>query len=152
MKNKISILLFGLIIFMVCWESLKVNYYVKLEDFKYTPATIKDGTEIKILSYSGGKECSGKEIYYYQFIGIDNSTLDTVRILAPCQLFDVTRGTKTGIFYNDGISKVFDLLLKDSKEDVFKMSDKENFVVFNKKAESLEKRNFRTAIGSLAFK
>ena len=54
-----------------------------LKDFAYTPATIAPGTEIELLAISGGKESDEETIYYWQFIGIDKSSGDTVTIISP---------------------------------------------------------------------
>jgi len=97
-KQIVSLLFLAIISLFSC-KSEDPNFrYVKLEEFRYSEATITKGTEIKILSFSGGKDCSPEESYYYQFIGVNLSTNDTLRILAPCQSVDVNARPTTGTF------------------------------------------------------
>jgi hypothetical protein len=54
-----------------------------LKEYQDTPASLPSGTAISILGYSGGEV--GKEtdeLHYCQFIGINQATGDTIRILA----------------------------------------------------------------------
>lgn len=57
--------------------------YIPLQDYVYTPITIAMGTELQLLAFSGGKESDKDNTYYYQFLTLNKSTGDTVRILAP---------------------------------------------------------------------
>jgi len=114
--------------------------YQKLSDLKFRQADIKEGEEIKLLSFSGGKDCDDETIYFKQFIGIVKSTGDTIRILAACQLYDMDKPKRTCYFQNEisGISQ--------------NISDKKKLVAFNKHQAILEKKDFKTVIGFLRFK
>ena len=125
--------------------------YVKLKDFKYIEANIEDGTEIKILSFSGGKTCTSETSYYYQFIGINKANGDTVRILTPCQNVDISsappeKGTFTPWSKTSAI--IDDALSKSGNE---KLISKEGIIVFNKRNSDIEEGNYKTAIGTLSF-
>jgi hypothetical protein len=150
--NQIIILIFLAAISIFSCKSEDPNFrYVKLEDFKYSEATIKEGTEIQILSFSGGKACSPEESYYYQFIGIDLSTNDTVRILAPCQNVDVNAKPTTGTFTPwQEIAGIIAKTLKENGEN--ELIAEKKFVVFNKNQKDIEEREFKTVIGTLSFK
>ena len=125
--------------------------YVRLEDFKYSHAAIEEGTEIQILSFSGGKDCTPEESYYYQFIGINLSTNDTVRILAPCQIVDINARPGRGTFTPwQETGKIIDNVLKEHGEKGL-ISEK-RFVVFNKHQKDIEDKVYKTAIGTLGFK
>lgn len=114
--------------------------YVKLKDFKYTQANINPGEEISLLSYSGGKDCSDKTIYYEQFIGVVKSTGDTVRILTPCQVYDREKAYRIAYFQGDVTAGALNLLPGEA------------LVVFNKNQPFLEKMDLKTTIGTLSFK
>jgi hypothetical protein len=113
--------------------------YENLADFKYTEANINPGEEILILSYSGGDDCDGKTVYYKQFIGVAKSTGDTVRILTPCQLYDMEKAHRVGHYQTDLTAGIID------------HADKKSLVVFNKNQPFLEKKDLKTTIGFLSF-
>ncbi len=115
--------------------------FVKLKDFVFTPATISKGTKIELLSFSGGDDYSGETIYYKQFIGIDKSTGDTLRILAlaPMQDYDVDKASRIGTY-------TIDLPMRTQ------MTASENeYIIFNKNHADTEKGNFKTVFGILTF-
>ena len=151
MKLATTITSFLLIILFSSCRNSDPNFdYVELRDFKYQKALLATGTEIQILSFSGGKECSPKESYYYQFIGIDKSTGDTVRILAPCQKIDLNLNPSVGSYTPwDSTESIINKELRQNGESNF--ISENIFVVFNKQNAILEKREFKTAIGSLSF-
>ena len=74
-----------LLIFVQCNNNKIANHigYQALTDYHYVPASIAPGTEIELLAFSGGKKSDENNLYYYQFIGIDKSNGDTIRILTP---------------------------------------------------------------------
>lgn len=118
--------------------------YVKLSDFHYEQANIKEEEEIRLLSFSGGgKNCTDETIYYRQFIGIQKSTGDTIRILSACQEYDLNKAEKIGYFYKDSAIPV---------GNIKRVSADNSFIVFNKHQTIFEKRNYKTIIGSLGFK
>jgi len=138
------------ILFSACNSSNPSFDYVKLKDFKYQKAVIATGTEIQILSFSGGKECGSEESYYYQFIGIDKSNGDTVRILAPCQVVDLNLKPSMGSYTPwDSTESMVNKALRENGESDF--INENTFVVFNKQNARLESKNYKTAIGLLVF-
>jgi hypothetical protein len=113
---------------------------VNFSEFKYKQADLKDGEEISLLSFSGGKDCEYETTYFKQFIGIVKSTGDTVRILSPCQTYDIHNPVQIGYYRRD-------ITYATQNSDT-----KSYFIVFNKHQASLEKRNLKTTIGMLSFK
>ena len=69
--------------------------YQPLEDYEYTPATITPGSAIELLAFSGGKRSDENNLYYYQFVGIDKSKGDTIKILLPVISVDEAEGIET---------------------------------------------------------
>jgi len=141
-----------LIILALGCKSRDPNFkYVKLKDFKYTEANIEEGTEIQILSFSGGRTCTPETSYYYQFIGINKANGDTVRILTPCQVVDVTSAPPTkGSFtpWSKTSAIIDEALNKTGNENLI---TEDVVIVFNKQNRDIEERNYKTAIGSLGF-
>jgi hypothetical protein len=124
--------------------------YVKFEDFKYEPAQIAPQTQVQVLSFSGGKACDPNTTYYYQFIGINTTNGDTVRILSPCQKVPDGLQPETGGFTPwDSTSSLVDQALEMVKAE--KMENKKRYIVFNKHLADIEKGNYKTAIGTLGF-
>lgn len=86
MKN--VIILISCIIVIGLFSSCKSN---KLQDFEYIPLaeyehetnTIAPGTELELLAFSGGKKEEEGTVFYYQFLVLDKTTNDTLRILTP---------------------------------------------------------------------
>ncbi len=118
------------------------NYeFVKLKDFIFSPATIKEGTKIELLSFSGGDDLRDGKLYYKQFIGIDKTTGDTVRILAiaSMQHYDLDKAPRIGSFTKD-----------ISIRDQMAAGDLE-YIIFNKELADIEKGNYKTAFGILKF-
>ena len=116
--------------------------YVKLKDFPYKLIEIKDGTKIEVMSFSGGDFENGEDkICYKQFIGINKSNGDTVRILAlaAIQNYDFEKAIRVGTFKN---------ILPNRSE--MTTSEKE-FIIFNKNQSKVEKGNYKTAFGFLEF-
>jgi hypothetical protein len=113
---------------------------VKYSDLNYPKATIPDGTAIELISYSGG-DCSDTEMRYKQFIGVNQSNNDTVRILAICQAqqYDIDAAPRIGTF--KGISLHSETVTAIENE----------FVIFNKNLSDIERGNYKTAFGILEF-
>src|SRR5882757_5866132 len=72
--------------------------YVPFREYKFVQADIKPGTGIRILAFSGGKESKDKTIYDCQFIGINQSTGDTVRILTSLISTDSVPGSTSEVY------------------------------------------------------
>jgi hypothetical protein len=132
--------------------------FIELKKFKYEPIELAEGTRIKILSFSGGKYCDYETNYYYQFIGVIKGTSDTVRILSQCQQYDFDKGPReAGFSTHDDYENLIksagpDNIPEEIREKLnFDESGKKSYIVFNKKQSFLEKRNFKTARGTLGF-
>jgi len=115
--------------------------FVKLKDFKFTTTTIKEGTKIELLSYSGGDDLSEENIYYKQFIGIDKNNGDTLRVLALAQMqnYDLDKALRIGTYS-------IDLEVRNQMTP----SDKE-YIIFNTNQADIEKGNYKTVFGILKF-
>jgi hypothetical protein len=155
--------------------------YVPLKDYKYDPASIQPGTEVKLLAFSGGKQTeTDGDVYYYQFIVLNESTGDTLRILTPFisvdesaegknktytkpWQFDPAKGI-TEAFYElcDSSSKLLlqtNLLIETNRLDtsadfqsLVNNTRLNEFVVVNKSMGIFEDPAYKTAIGILNFK
>lgn len=124
-----------------------VYEYIPLEEYKYTAATIKDGSSINILSFSGGKMCDEKNLYYVQFIAIDSLTNDTVRIFSACTTYQEDF-PRTGSFNNTTSNDAAQQLV----EKGLQKNGKNQYVVFNKDNAGIEKGNYKTTFGTVGFK
>jgi hypothetical protein len=152
--------------------------YIPLSEYKYEQADIKTGTGIRILAYSGGKDSKGKDVYYCQFIGIDQSTHDTVRVLTSLISTDSVTGSSAEIFtipsQFDGQKGVFDAVYEapaDNQNLMLRLvaslpedgpatkqlnaaindsTGKKEYVAVNKGADIFE-RKYKTTIGVLRF-
>lgn len=138
-------------IFLWCCKPNDPNFeYLPLESFVFEPTIIEEGTRIQILSFSGGPECSPQKTFYYQFIGINKKNNDTVRILSPCQKLTAGNNPIEGVFYSwKKQSELIDKALKEHGEGKFESEQK--VIVFNKSNRDIEKRNYKTTIGTLGF-
>jgi hypothetical protein len=159
------ITLIGSVVFnLLSCKSSDPNFNFKsLDALGYEKGNIRDGTTIRILSFSGGPDCTDETTYYYQFIGVNKDNNDTVRILSPCQTIPEGNTPTEGTFSSwektsAPLDNALDALKKD--HDELKDLDKDNFeptnrtdrkVVFNKKQLDIETRNYKTVIGTLGF-
>jgi hypothetical protein len=123
--------------------------YKELKDCNFDIVKLEEQTKIKVLSYSGGKYCDNETNYYYQFIGVNQKNLDTVRILSLCQKYEFVEGKKIGSF----TSKVnmSDIINQIGEQYGLDNNSNEKMVVFNKERSAFELGNYMTAIGSLSF-
>jgi hypothetical protein len=174
--------LFVILSSISCNSSEKYNdfVYIPLEEYKYEQAIIQPGTELELLAFSGGKKEFGEEIYYYQFLVLDKSTGDTLRIMTPLISVDETAGSETKTHttpfqydpekrittaYYEPMDSSKNLLLNasnlikngevDSTADLSRLMtqiDKKQFVVVNKSMPEFVNPRFRSAIGILNFK
>lgn len=115
--------------------------FIKLMDFKYTGTTIKEGTKIELLSYSGGDDLLDGNIYYKQFIGIDKVNGDTLRVLAlaSMQHYDLSKAIRIGTYTQD--LPVRNQTIPSEKE----------YLIFNTNQAEIEKGNYKTVFGILKF-
>ena len=124
------------------YESKPARFtYTRLSELHYNMITIPEGTQIRLLSFSGGT-CNTINPIYVQFIGIDQKTEDTIRILALCQSqdFDIKSPVAKFATFKENFLHKYDA-----------DQDNESFVIFNQKLSDLEKGNYKTAIGILEF-
>jgi hypothetical protein len=114
---------------------------VKLKDYKYTEIKIEEGTKIKLLSFSGGTDFIDEKVLYKQFIGINLTTNDTIRILAlsTVQQYDFDKKPRIGIYKKD--FSIRENMVAGGVE----------FIVFNENQVEYEKGNYKTAFGILDF-
>lgn len=115
--------------------------FVKLKDFAFTPATLKEGASIELLSFSGGDDLAENKVYYKQFIGIDQSTGDTLRILALAgmQQYDLDKAPRVGTYSTD--LPIRNQLTPGDNE----------YIIFNTNQADIEQGNYKTVFGILKF-
>lgn len=116
--------------------------YVKLKHLKYKLTDIKDGTKIELMSFSGGDSKNGEDrIYYKQFIGINQSNGDTVRILAlaAMQDYDFEKAQRIGTFKN----------FRPNGNEI--VTSENEFIIFNRNQARVENGNYKIAFGLLEF-
>lgn len=154
--------------------------YTPYKDLKYTQASIKPGTEVKILAHLGGRKSSGDTVFYYQFIVQNLETGDTIRILCPEITIDESAGidnktTVSPLAYNEskGVTTAFFELVDSSDNlllngenlsklvegtdsgNINKLLDPSNaikIVVLDKNDSEDRISRFKTAAGILNFK
>ena len=187
-QKNIPILLLLSLVFIACNNTTKteaVNVtgefkYVPLADLKYKPADISTGTEVEILANLDGPKDNGDTVYYYQFIVLNKTNGDTVRILCPeitvdeeagidgktstsPLLYDMSKGITTASFELIDSSK--SLLLNGENMDkmintndsatinhLLSPSNAIKIVVFDKNDSDKRIFRFKTAVGVLNFK
>ena len=154
--------------------------YIPLKDYKYSKADISPETELELIAFSGGKPNDKKNIYYYQFIAINVSTGDTLRILTPLisvdesagvdnltyttpLQFEADKGVRNAYFVaRDSVQNLFLQAIKLINENKLDTStiveslladiDANELVVVNKSLSLFENTTYKTAIGILNFK
>lgn len=132
---------FALLITNNCYSQLTSGFsYLLLNDYNYSQAQLKEGTEVEILSFSDGDACQQNKIFYKQFIVIDKSTNDTLRILSECQEYDIITDPRIGYYYSSP-----DIALGNPVSQKPAISATK-LVVFNN-SETLEKGDYKTSIG-----
>ena len=175
----------GLILFLVlagCGSKneRQVIEYKPLEDLNYTIDSITAGTPLKLIAYSGGTPNTKDDIYYFQFIGVDEKNSDTIRILSTLisypdeasvagKTYTLTSQYNPGkrisdaVFYpqdsmqnmliNVSASQIPESIAEDLKkidDPGIKSLTKKQWVAINKSIDIFE-RNYKTVIGVLHF-
>lgn len=153
--------------------------YVLMKDYTYTAVNISAGTEISLLAYSGSGHKDKKGRYYYQFLGINHETMDTVRILASMistqapgedhktytvvSQYDPYKRITTAYFYppdstqalmeklSDSLTGKDEINTEDANTAVKDSSPVDEYVIVNKSMPVFS-RKYKTAIGLLHFK
>ena len=154
--------------------------YIPLNQFHHTENRIQTGAELKLLAYAGGQKLDDKQVYYFQFLGLNTATGDTICILAPMigidesghggqknyttpTEFDPGKGEATA--YYEAEDSTHNLLVQidpelnmngiDSVTDLKSLMDhisKAQFVVVNKSMPEFCCRRYPAAVGNLIFK
>lgn len=114
--------------------------YIDLADLNFDYIKIDRDEKIRLLSFSGGKNCNENTVIYKQFIGIRVLNGDTVRILTACQTYDIDQPKTFGYF-----SLPHEYTASKLKNATKKL------VAFNKQQFELERKNLKTCIGELGF-
>ena len=158
----------------------QVIEFKPLEDLNYTMDSIPAGTPLKLIAYSGGVPNTEDEVYYFQFIGVDERNSDTMRILStlisftdaasvsgktytPTSQYNPDKRISDAVFYpQDSIKNLLINLsvpgipesvvqeLKKIDETGSKNLSKKQYVAINKSIDIFEK-NYKTVIGVLHF-
>jgi hypothetical protein len=149
-----------------------------LKQFQDSITNIPTGTAINILAYSGGEESKKSDaLNYCQFIGIDQATGDTVRILSaaidvddagagggpvltPSTTYDFDKGIRDAIFRsateNDKLMLRMMPGVQGGETDVKKLNADLNGpvteLVMLPDGVPLFARHYKTAVGILSFK
>lgn len=148
-------------------------------EFEYTPTTVKAGTPIDLIAFSGGKANKEGEVYYYQFIGIDVNIGDTLRILStlmsiksdndtinkihiPVSEYDGAKAVTSAVFYLQDNTHDLSINLSVAglsgdtaelgkiKSIVQRGTRKREYVVINNSIDIFA-NNYKTAFGVLHF-
>lgn len=144
MNIKHAILLFILLAIIGCTRTIP---HLKLEDYQYEKANIKNGTEVEILSYSGGYNCTPSITYYHSIIVRDTVSKDTFRILSACPV--LSDKFRFGTFNTPSLT--LDSLLRTIDKTSPHNSSLEKYVILNSN-EPFQQEKYKAIIGSLGFK
>lgn len=105
-----------IILFVSCSNKRQIIEYIPYDQYKFEQAEIEPGKAVKLLAYSGGKPSELDGIYYSQFIVLNETTGDTIRLLStlvsvpgdaatpgkvysPTYMFDGTKQITDAVFY-----------------------------------------------------
>ena len=152
--------------------------HVPLSEYNYSKAIIEKGTELRLLAFGGSNQNDEKNIYYSQFLTLNEKTGDTLMILVPLisiesneeagkthmnvHEFDPNKEITVAYYYptdeNTNLLLQSSSLTRDGEVDttvtVQSLMDKihlNQIVVVNKEMPEFE-RKFKTAEGVLHFK
>jgi hypothetical protein len=176
----LSIVLLVCLLFAQCKSGSRQDIeFIPIGEFDYTPATVKAGTPIDLIAFSGGKANKEGEVYYYQFIGIDAKNGDTLRILSTfisvaddednankiyiaTSEYDAEKRITSAIFYPQDSTHELPIDfsaagLAGDTSDLDKMKSvvqhgikKREYVIINKSIDIFE-NNYKTVFGILHF-
>jgi len=151
-----------------------------MTQYKFEPSGIKTGSAVSIFAFTGGKTSKEKKLYYSQFLVVDKTTGDTIRILAAAIGVDSVPGSEHEIYTTvgmfDGQKKILDATFEEPSDNQRLMTDlaasieaggdvdlnkvtaaftdttkKEEYVLINKNADIFT-RKYKTAKGVLRFR
>jgi hypothetical protein len=171
-----------LLVFARCGQGhreggFSANYkHQRLKEFQDTVVSLPSGTAISILACSGGDVGKGNdELHYCQFIGINQTTGDTIRILAaainveeasmggkhvltPSTTYDFDKGIRDATFKvptDDDqmmIKMMPEMQADNAAENVgAKKDDEVKEYVMIPEGVPFFTRHFKTAVGILSF-
>lgn len=150
-----------------------------LKEFADPITEISSGSAISLLAYSGGGEGKkGDGLYYSQFIGIDKTTGDTVRVLAavisvenggedgktvltPAPMYDFDKGMRDATFRvpteNDKLLISMMPALQGEAPDPAKLNSTAQDTTVNEyvlipQGQPFFSRHYKTVVGILSFK
>ena len=151
----------------------KQVYAAPLNQFPYPISNLEKGTQLKLIALAFGEETDKDHTYYYQFLTINQSNGDTVRVLAPIisvgpentytspSLYNHDKGIETATFIPKDSSFDFKINAIASPErletdpNAFdKMQSKSNaeeMVLLVKGVPLFENSHYKTVIGALHF-
>lgn len=148
-------------------------YLTPLSEIPFSISTLEKGTPLKLIAFAGGNQSDKEHTYYYPFIAINESSGDTIRILAPLisvgeeniyttpLQYNHDKGIETATFEPKDSS--FDMKINvfafgdtppTNGEQIDKMRQKSNaaeMVVMVKKVSLFENPRYKTVIGALHF-
>ena len=181
--KKLFFLAFVFVAFSACdQEHKKGSFTVQytrqpLKEFADSIVAIPSGTAIELLAYSGG-ETKTDGVGYCQFIGMDKTAGDTVRVLVaainlegagedgkgvltPATTYDFDKGVRDAIFKvpteNDKSMIAMMPALQGGQPDASKLNSAVsggavNEYVFIPQGEPFFARHYKTVVGILSFK
>ena len=149
---------------------------IPFKEFKFDSADIKPGTAVGILAFTGSKQGENHTVYYPQFIVVNRSTGDTLRILTTLISVDDDSAGASKVVYSppsafNGNVQVLDAVFeaRPEHEDMFldiigdgpeKLADntaggkpaapRKEFVVVDKTT-PIFMQPYKTAVGVLRF-
>lgn len=148
-------------------------YAAPLNKFPYPISNLKEGTPLKLIALAFGEETDKDHTYYYQFLTINQSNGDTVRVLAPLisvgpentytspSLYNHDKGIETATFIPKDSSFYLKINFLASPEKLEadpnafdKMQGKSNaeeMVLMVKGVPLFESSHYKTVIGALHF-
>lgn len=148
-------------------------YLTPLNEIPFPISTLEKGTPLKLIAFTGGNQSDKKHTYYYQFIAINQSSGDTVRVLVPLisvgeeniyttpLQYDHDKGIEAATFEPKDSSfdmKINAFAFGDTPpahgDEIDKMQQKSSaaeLVVMVKKIPLFENPRYKTVIGALHF-
>lgn len=174
----ISIALLTIALFQSCtYIKNKMNsnnvYTIPLNRYPYPISQLEKGTPLKLIAFAFGEESDKEHTYYYQFLAVNQSTGDTLRVLTPLinvgeentyttpTLYNHDKGIETATFIPKdstfnmlmNLSNMGEKIMTDSSgiDQLFKKSNATEMVVMVKNVPLFERPHYKSVIGALHF-
>jgi len=184
-RKNLILLFCALAVFSACNQGHKAGSFAAqytrqpLKEFSDPITEIPSGDVIELLAYSGGSEAKkGDGANYCQFIGIDKTSRDTVRVLAtvisvenggedgkpvmtPATMYDFDKGIRDAIFKvptaDDKMMIAMMPGLQGGAPDVAKLNSAVQDTTLNgyvliPEGQPFFTRHYKTVVGILSFK